>query len=73
LKTAGGQPVARGFKSHPRRYSEAEARRWRIHALSDLQDGKRRAPTQTTLREAGDALTAGMKAGTIRKKGGATY
>jgi hypothetical protein len=51
----------------------AAARTWRTDAKKALQDGKMRAPSPETLRVAGDALVAGMKDGSVRKRGGEPY
>ena len=53
--------------------SLAAAKGWRFDASKDLRDGKLRAPTPETLREAGDAWLEGAKAGAIRTRSGDTY
>jgi integrase len=53
--------------------TQAAAKRWRAEAQNQLNQGKLRAPTPKTLRQAGEALIAGMKDGSIRKKGGGLY
>ena len=50
-----------------------EAKAWRDATATDVRNGKRRAPTSVTVREAGDALIAGIKAGTIRDRSGKQY
>jgi integrase len=57
-------------KSFP---TEAAARRWRVDAAKQVKDGKRRAPTQTTLRQAADEWLAGARDGTIRTKSGLPF
>jgi integrase len=51
----------------------AAARTWRTDAKKALQDGKMRAPTPMTLREAGELVVAGMKDGSVRKRSGERY
>ena len=51
----------------------AAAKGWRSDAASALRRGTLQAPTPTTLREAADALLAGMRDGTIRNRSGDTY
>ena len=51
----------------------AAARSWRTDAKKALQDGKMRAPTPMTLRQAGELVVAGMKDGSVRKRSGEQY
>ena len=51
----------------------AAAKSWRIDAQKGLREGKLRAPTRDTVRQAGEALIAGMKDGSIRRRGGKPY
>jgi hypothetical protein len=53
--------------------SLAEARAWRVDALARLQAGTLSAITGPTLVEAAAEFVAGMKAGTVRQKGGHIY
>lgn len=53
--------------------TEAAARRWRSDAFSAVSRGGMRAPTPTTVREAGGAYIAGMRDGTIRTRSGEPY
>lgn len=57
-------------KSFP---TEAAAKSWRTDALKGVKDGTRRAPSQTTLRQAWDEWLAGVRAGTIRNKSGDAF
>jgi integrase len=57
----------------PWRESLAEARAWRVDALARLQAGTLAAVTGPTLREAAAEFITGMKAGTVRQKGGHVY
>jgi integrase len=52
---------------------ESEARAWRAEALSAISKGAMRAPTKKTIREAGDALIAGMESGEIRQRSGERF
>jgi integrase len=51
----------------------AAAKSWRLDAMKGLRDGKLRAPTPETVREAGAALIAGMEDGSIRDRSGKRY
>ena len=51
----------------------AAARHWRAEAQSAIHRGKFRAPTSTTLAEAGEELVAGMRSGKVRTKSGDLY
>src|SRR5215204_2974339 len=51
----------------------SEAKGWRADATTQLRRGTMSAPTRTTVREAGEALIAGMRSGAIRNKKGHTY
>lgn len=62
-----GRKIRKTFATH------AEARAWRSDALSAVRKGKMRAPTRTTVREAGHALVAGMRDGSIRNRSGDIY
>jgi len=53
--------------------SVAEARGWRQAAQVALREQRLRAPTRTTLSEAGDEWLAGAKAGVIRTRSGDRY
>jgi integrase len=58
-------------KSFP---TEAAARAWRHDAAGAVRRGTMQSPTRTTVREAGDALIAGMQSGDVRtRKGGRRY
>jgi integrase len=46
---------------------------WRSDAMKGLRDGKLRAPTPDTVRQAGDALIAGMLDGSVRDRSGKVY
>lgn len=49
------------------------AKNWRTDASKAVKDGKLRASTRQTLREAVDEFLEGAEAGAIRKRGGGTY
>jgi integrase len=51
----------------------SEAKTWRADAQKGLRDGKLRAPTPDTLRQAGETLIAGMQDGSIRDRSGKVY
>ena len=51
----------------------AAARHWRAEAQSAIHRGKLRAPTATTLAEAGEELIEGMRSGRVRTKSGDLY
>jgi integrase len=51
----------------------ASARVWRAEAQSAIHRGKLRAPTSTTLAEAGEDLIKGMQSGKVRTKSGDVY
>jgi integrase len=51
----------------------AAAKGWRRDELSAVANGKRRAPTATTLRTAWEAWLAGAKDGTVRTRSGDAY
>jgi integrase len=51
----------------------AAAKSWRADASSALRRGTLRAPTSTTLRDAAEALLAGMRDGSIRNRSGDAY
>jgi integrase len=51
----------------------AAARHWRAEAQSAIHRGKLRAPTSTTLTEAGEELIEGMLSGKVRTKSGDLY
>jgi integrase len=53
--------------------SLAAARAWRVDALARLQAGTLSAATGPTVREAVDEFLAGVRAGTIRQRGGRRY
>jgi integrase len=53
--------------------TRAAAKSWRTDAAKDVKDGKRRAPTPETVREAGEALVSGMEDGSIRDRSGKVY
>jgi integrase len=59
--------VRRTFKT------EAAARAWKIDSLSARNRGAFHAPTSVTVREAGEKLVAGMRAGSIRTRSGDPY
>jgi integrase len=50
-----------------------EAKGWRADAMRGVRRGTLSIPTRQTLREAGDSLTDGMRAGTIRTRKGHPY
>jgi hypothetical protein len=62
-----GKKIYRGFPTH------AAAKSWRIDATKDVKDGKRRAPTPDTVREAGAQLIAGMEDGRVLTRSGKRY
>ena len=45
--------------------SLAEAKEWRREAGSKVSRGELRAPSKTTLREAGEKLIEGMRSGSV--------
>src|SRR6266700_2038220 len=49
------------------------AKGWRADAVGGLRRGTMRAPTSTTLKQAADALIAGMKDGSVRSRSGDKY
>ena len=51
----------------------AAARVWRAEAQVAIHRGKLRAPTATTLEEAGEELIEGMRSGRVRNKSGDLY
>jgi len=51
----------------------AEARAWRSETQTGVRRGTLRAPAQTTVQEAADALVAGMKSGHVRTRSGDLY
>ncbi len=51
----------------------AAAKAWRSDAIGEVRRGGLKAPTQRTLRQAGEELIAGMKDGSIRKRDGERY
>src|SRR6266508_4175517 len=51
----------------------AEARAWRSETQTGVRRGTLRAPAQTTVQEAADALVAGMKSGHVRTRSGDVY
>jgi integrase len=51
----------------------SEAKSWRHDAASALRKGTMKAPTKTTLREAGDAWLEGAKSGAIRNRSGDVF
>jgi integrase len=51
----------------------AAARHWRAEAQNAIHRGKLRAPTSTTLAEAGEELIEGMRSGKVRTKSGDLY
>jgi|SRR5579862_4282098 len=53
--------------------SPAAAKAWRADALSGLNRGTLRAPSQVTLREAADAWLEGAREGQIRNRSGDAY
>jgi integrase len=65
--TRDGKKIRKAF---PR---EAEAKSWRADALLALERGALRAPSKTTLREAGDVWLAGAESGEIRNRSGHVY
>lgn len=62
-----GRKVRRVFRSF------AEAVAWRADSLAARRRGAFRAPAPTTVREAAEALLAGMEAGSIRTRSGDAY
>jgi integrase len=52
---------------------EGEARTWREDSAGALREGRMRAPTATTVKQAADALVAGMEDGSILDRSGAPY
>jgi integrase len=53
--------------------TEGAARTWREDMRGAVRQGKVRAPTSTTVREAGDALIAGMRDGSVIDRSGKPY
>lgn len=51
----------------------AAARAWRAEAQTGVRRGTLRAPVATTIREAGEALVEGMRAGGVRTRSGERY
>jgi integrase len=54
-------------------HSKREAERWRSELLKPASEGNVIAPSKTTLKEAAEALVAGMKDGTIQNRSGRVY
>src|SRR5271155_3516182 len=50
-----------------------EAELWRGETRGGVEQGKVRAPSKITVREAGDALLAGMRDGTLKSRSGRRY
>jgi integrase len=65
-----GQKIRKTFRG---KGALAAAKGWRADAVGSLNRGTMRAPTTTTLREAADALVAGMKDGRVRTRSGDAY
>ena len=59
-----GKAIRKSFKDR------AEAKAWRVDALSALSRGALRAPKPTTLNDAWEAWYEGAKAGTVRNRSG---
>ena len=53
--------------------SQAEAKNWRVDALTAIGKGQLRAPKPTTVQQAWDAWLEGAKAGTIRNRSGDSF
>jgi integrase len=53
--------------------ARAEAKNWLTDARKGAKDGKLRAPSRQTLREAVDEFLTGAETGAIRKRDGGTY
>jgi integrase len=53
--------------------SKAEAIAWRQEAVIALRQGRLRPPTPTTVKDAGDALIAGMRSGAVLDRSGKPY
>jgi integrase len=51
----------------------AAAKAWRADSLTGVRRGSVRAPRPTTVRQAGDALIAGMRSGLVRTRSGDVY
>jgi integrase len=51
----------------------ATVKRWRTDALKAIGDGTHMLGSDQTIRAAGEALVAGMKAGTVRNRSGRVY
>src|SRR6266511_285572 len=51
----------------------AAAKAWRADALAGVRCGTMRAPRPTTVREARDALVAGMRSSLVRTRSGDVY
>src|SRR3954452_1288604 len=62
-----GKKIRRNFDSL------GAAKTWREDASGAVRQGKMRAPTTTTLREAADALIAGMRDGSVLDRSGKPY
>jgi hypothetical protein len=69
-RTCGASATGSVRKTFP---TLAAAKSWRLDAMKALKDGRMRAPTPETIRQAGEALIAGMKGGSVRKRGGKLY
>ena len=64
---ASGRKVRRTFPT------EAAAIAWRRDAIREIEQGRYRAPSARTVRDAADELTAGMRSGAIRNRSGDAY
>lgn len=53
--------------------SLAAAKAWRTDAMQGLRQGKLRAPMKDTVRQAGEALIAGMRDSSVRDRSGKVY
>jgi integrase len=62
-----GRKIRKTFRS------ETAARNWRSDTQGKVATGAVRAGTGVTVREAGDELVSGMKAGTVRNRSGRPY
>jgi integrase len=63
----GEKPIRRNFAT------KTEAKNWRADAVPAVKAGQLRARTTTTVTEAGEALLAGMREGTLMNRSGRPY
>ena len=68
VKDTGGRKVRSAWS-----ISRAQAIAWRQEAVVAVRHGRLRAPTPTTVREAGTELIAGMRSGAVLDRSGTPY